>query len=108
MAKGKGKAKAAKAAKADGATVASHPRAASHIARAKGWGGLCGFGIVAYLSWRHGAAPADVGLRALAGGVAGYLVAWRSAVAVWTHLAVAEIRAAQRAAYERANGAPDA
>jgi hypothetical protein len=80
------------------ATLASHPRARSQIARAKGWGGLVGFALGALLSWRAGAAPFDIGLRALAGGIAGWLVAWRCAVSVWTHLAVAEIRAAHRRA----------
>jgi hypothetical protein len=78
------------------ATVASHPRAARDIARAKGWGGLVGFALAALLSWHAGAAPTDIGLRALGGGIAGWLVAWRCAVSVWTHLALAEIRAAHR------------
>ena len=85
--------------------LSQHPRAARHIRAAKGWGGLLGFAVVALLSWQAGIPPFDVGLRALAGGVVGYVVAWAGAVHAWRHLAVAEIRAAQRAAVERRRAA---
>jgi surface antigen len=81
-----------------GASVANHPRARASVRRAKGWGGLIGFGIAAYLSLQAGVPAADAGLRALGAGVVGYVVAWTCAVAVWRHLVVAEMRAA----YERA------
>jgi hypothetical protein len=74
----------------------AHPRARRDIARAKGWGGLAGFGLVLALAVSGGAPLDDALVRALAGGVIGLLVAWRSAVLVWRHLAVAEIRAARR------------
>ncbi len=98
--KGKAK-KGAKAAKgkkgaAGGATlpsVANHPRAGAQVARAKAWGGLAGFLLVGVLSWRAGAPVSDTLLRALAGGVVGYVATWAAAVLVWRHLVVAELRA---------------
>ena len=76
------------------ASVANHPRARASVRRAKGWGGLIGFGIAAYLSLKAGVPAADAGLRALGAGIAGRLIAWACAVAVWRHLVVAELRAA--------------
>ncbi|HXE44823.1 MAG TPA: hypothetical protein VN635_06470 [Conexibacter sp.] len=74
-------------------SVADHPRAGVHVARAKAWGGLGGFLLVAVLSLRAGA-PVDAALlRALAGGVVGYVAIWTAAVFVWRHLVVAELRA---------------
>ncbi|HEX5145437.1 MAG TPA: hypothetical protein VFV85_00335, partial [Conexibacter sp.] len=80
MAKDAKKAKPKKGAKASAGkdaaalpSVANHPRAGAQIARAKAWGGLAGFALVAFLSWRAGAPLADTLLRALAGGVAGYV-----------------------------------
>lgn len=75
-------------------SVAGHPRARAQVRRAKGWGGLAGFGIAAYLSLKAGVPYADAGLRALAAGVAGYMLAWACAVTVWRHLVMAELRAA--------------
>jgi hypothetical protein len=84
--KGKGKS-------SGGLSVATHPRAHAAVRRAKGWGGLLGFGIAAYLSVRAGVPPEQVGLRALAAGAAGYMVAWGVSVTVWRHLLMAELRA---------------
>ncbi|HEV3390968.1 MAG TPA: hypothetical protein VG057_18240, partial [Solirubrobacteraceae bacterium] len=36
----------------------------------------------------------DVGMRALAAGIVGYMLAWMCAVTVWRHLVQAELRAA--------------
>jgi hypothetical protein len=77
-----------------GPSVAAHPRARQQVRRAKGWGGLAGFGIAAYLSYKAGVPMSDLGFRALAAGVAGYIVAWACAVSVWRHLVLAELRAA--------------
>jgi hypothetical protein len=74
-------------------SVANHPRAGAQVARAKAWGGLVGFLLVALLSWRAGAPMADTLLRAIAGGVVGYVATWAGAVLVWRHLVVAELRA---------------
>jgi hypothetical protein len=86
-----------------GASVANHPRAQAQVRRAKGWGGLIGFGIAGYLSLKAGVPAVDTGLRALAAGFAGRLLAWACAVAVWRHLVIAELRAA----YERAAAGGD-
>jgi hypothetical protein len=75
-------------------SVAAHPRAGSHVRRAKGWGGLTGFGIAAYLSMHAGVPTYDAGIRALVAGAAGYLLAWGCSVTVWRHLLVAELRVA--------------
>lgn len=76
-----------------GLSVAGHPRAAAQVRKAKGWGGLAAFVITAYLSFSHGATPDVAGMRALAAGVLGYVVAWACAVMVWRQLMVAELRA---------------
>jgi hypothetical protein len=89
--KGKGKGKAGASA---GPSVATHPRASYQVRRAKGWGGLAGFAIAAYLSYKAGVPTTDLGLRALVAGVAGYMLAWACAVTVWRHLVLAELRAA--------------
>lgn len=87
--KGKGEAGASA-----GPSVASHPRASYQVRRAKGWGGLAGFAIAAYLSYKAGVPTADLGLRALVAGMAGYMLAWACSVTVWRHLVLAELRAA--------------
>ncbi len=95
----KGSTKAAKGAKkaAKGGeslpSVAAHPRAGAQVARAKSWGGLAGFSLTALLSWRAGVPMADLLLRAIVAGIAGYVATWACAVAVWRHLVIAELRA---------------
>jgi hypothetical protein len=84
---------------AEGLSVATHPRARAQVRRAKGWGGLIGFAIATYLSLKAGVPVTQTGIRALAAGVAGYLVAWACAVSVWRHLVLAELRAAFEAAH---------
>ncbi len=86
--KGKGKADASA-----GPSIAGHPRASYQVRRAKGWGGIAGFGIAAYLSHKAGVPTVDLGLRAVIAGVAGYMLAWACAVTVWRHLMLAELRA---------------
>jgi hypothetical protein len=75
-------------------SVAAHPRAAYAVRRTKGWGGLIGLLLVAWYSHRAGLMPVDVALRALTGGIVGYVVAWVIALQVWRHLVIAEARAA--------------
>jgi hypothetical protein len=84
--KGKGEASA-------GPSVASHPRGSYQVRRAKGWGGLAGFAVAAYLSHKAGVPTFDLGIRAIAAGIAGYMLAWACAVTVWRHLVLAELRA---------------
>jgi hypothetical protein len=76
--------------------VSDHPRARRQIAQAKGWGALAAFGLVVLVSWQAGVPAFDVGVRGLAAGVLGYVVAWAVAVQVWRHLAVAEVREVHR------------
>jgi hypothetical protein len=92
----KDKDKKGKKGKADasaGPSVAAHPRASYQVRRAKGWGGLAGFAIAAYLSYKAGVPTVDLGLRAIIAGIVGYLLAWACAVTVWRHLVLAELRA---------------
>ena len=86
-------------------SVAGHPRAAYSIRRAKGFGGLLGLLLVGWLSWRAGVLPVDAAIRALIGGITGYVACWMIAVQVWRHLVVAEARAAADRARERAAAA---
>ena len=91
--KGK-KGKKGKGDTAAGPSVAAHPRASYQVRRAKGWGGIAGFALAAYFSYKAGVPTADLGLRALIGGIGGYMLAWACAVTVWRHLVLAELRAA--------------
>lgn len=92
-AKGKDKGKSKSGAAGTGMSVASHPRAAASVRQAKGWGGIAAFGITAYVSLSHGVSPDVAGLRAIAAGIVGYVLAWGCGVMVWRHLMVAELRA---------------
>ncbi|MGH2927267.1 MAG: hypothetical protein ACRDL8_03590 [Solirubrobacteraceae bacterium] len=83
-----------KGAAAGGLSVAGHPRAAAAVKRAKGFGGIAGFVLAAYASYKAGVPPEQIGLRALAFGVAGYMLAWACSVTIWRHLVLAELRAA--------------
>jgi hypothetical protein len=84
-------------------SVANHPRARYQVRRAKGWGGIGGFAIAAYLGHQAGIPTFDVVERALAAGIVGYMLAWACAVTVWRHLVLAELKAA----IERTQGTPD-
>lgn len=61
---------------------ADHPQAAALIRRAKGWGGMAGFFLTALESWAHGSVLFETCVRGLAGGIAGYLIAWIVAVSI--------------------------
>jgi hypothetical protein len=76
--------------------VANHPRAQSHIAKAKGWGGLLGFFVVGWYSHAAGVPLPQAALRAILGGAGLYVLAWAAAVAVWREVAVAEIERTRR------------
>jgi hypothetical protein len=102
--KGKGKKGKGEADASAGPSIAAHPRASYQIRRAKGWGGIAGFGLAAYLSYKAGVPTVDLGLRAIIAGLAGYMLAWACSVTVWRHLMVAELRAA---AERRAGPNPD-
>jgi hypothetical protein len=78
-------------------SVAEHPRARGQIRRAKGWGGLAGCGLVAFYSHRAGVAFPDLALRAIAGGLIGWVVAWMVVLQVWRQLTIAEVRRREQA-----------
>ncbi len=59
------KGKKGKGSGAGGPSVAGHPRASYQVRRAKGWGGIAGFALAAYFSYKAGVPTADLGLRAL-------------------------------------------
>jgi hypothetical protein len=92
--KKKGKDASAAPSAGGGPSVANHPRARYQVRRAKGWGGIAGFVIAGYLSYKAGVPTFDVGLRALVFGIVGYMLSWMCAVTVWRHLVLAELRAA--------------
>jgi hypothetical protein len=85
----------------DGIRLSAHPRARRQIAMAKGWGGLAAFALVVWLSTRAGVPTGDALLRGLAGGIAGYLVCWMVAVAVWKQIALAELESLKRTLLNR-------
>ncbi len=91
--KGKKKGKKGSGDAAAGPSIAAHPRASYQVRRAKGWGGLIGFGLAAYVSYNAGVPLFDLGLRSLIAGIVGYMLAWACAVTVWRHLVLAELRA---------------
>jgi hypothetical protein len=101
-AKDKGKAKGKGAAKGGGGAdvlrVASHPRAARSIRTLKGWGGLLCFLVTFWLSKKSGVPFYWCALRAVLGGMVGFVVVWACAVTTWRHLLVAQVEAARMAA----------
>jgi hypothetical protein len=79
-----------------GIAVANHPKASRQIAVVKSWAGLGAFLVAGYLAWKGGAVFVDVATRALLWGIATYVAVWAMAVQVWRHVAIAEVRAAER------------
>ncbi len=78
---------------AGGISVAGHPRSASAVRRAKGFGGLLGTMLALLLAMKAGLPLLDAMVRGLAGGIVGYLALWAVAVAVARQLVIAEVRA---------------
>ncbi len=62
--------------------------------------------MTAYLSLSAGLSPDQVGLRALAAGIGGYVLGWACSVTVWRHLLIAELRALAEHAYARQSPVP--
>jgi hypothetical protein len=87
--------------------VSAHPRAAGQIRKAKAWGGLAGFAVMAWFSWRSGTDFVHLGLRAVVGGMIAYVAVWAAAVYSWRQIAVAEIRGHARMLAERKFAAMD-
>jgi hypothetical protein len=99
VAKKKGKDKGAGEAAAAADTVPrlnAHPRARAQINLAKAWAGLIVFVLVTLLSRGADLPWFDALLRGLGAGIVAYLVAWAAAVAVWQHIARAEIELMRR------------
>ncbi len=93
---------------AGGICVAAHPRSATAVARAKGYGGLSGALLSIVLGLGAGLPLLDVMVRGLAGGIVGYISLWAIAVAVARQLVVAEVRARYAARVQAATAAADA
>ena len=81
--------------------LSAHPRAQRSIARTKALGGLIGFVIGFWIASKAGLPAWDVGVRSLAGGIAGYVLLWLAAVTFWRQYALAEYRAVQRRRRQR-------
>jgi hypothetical protein len=75
-------------------SIATHPRARASVRKAKAWTGLIAFAIAGALSLQASVPVVQAGARALAAGIAGYLVAWWFAMLVWRQLMVAEQKVA--------------
>ena len=90
---GKGKGRARARARA-GSPGRRSPRIPRHTPRSepRRAGASGGFAIAAYLSYQAQVPFDQIGLRAIAAGLAGYMVAWAFAVTFWRYLLLAEIR----------------
>ena len=77
-------------------SLSQHPRAARGIRTSKAVGGLLGLAVVGAGSWMHGSAMPDVLIRAVAGGIAGNMLAWFGAVIAWNHILEGEATTAVR------------
>jgi hypothetical protein len=80
----------------DGVRLSAHPRAREHLALAKGWGGIVSFVVVAAAAYAAGLPMTDLLLRALLAGIIGSMLAWGLTLAVWRHLALAQIEGLRR------------
>jgi hypothetical protein len=87
--------------------LAEHPRARRQIALAKSYAGLGAFAFVAWSAYSGGAPFVDVAERALMWGMAAYVLVWALAVQVWRHVAVAEVKAAEKRWKDRKNEEDD-
>jgi hypothetical protein len=87
--------------------LANHPRARRQIGLWKSYAGLGAFAYVAWSAYSNGAPFVDVAQRALLWGMAAYVLVWALAVQVWRHVAVAEVKAAEKKWEERKNAEED-
>jgi hypothetical protein len=104
--------KKAKKGKGDAApkavSVAAHPRARASVRRTRAWTAIASFAIVLLLAHNAGVPGQEAALRALIAGLAGNLIGWACALAVWRRIVVAELRAAEHARRERIRAAVEA
>ncbi len=75
-------------------SIATHPRARASVRKAKAWTGLIAFAVAGALSLEASVPVVQAGARAIAAGIAGYLVAWWFAMMVWRQLMIAEKKVA--------------
>jgi hypothetical protein len=92
---------------AAGIAVVNHPKATRSINLLKSYAGLAAFAFSGYVSWKAGNQFADVAASALLWGVSVYVAVWAMAVQVWRHVAIAEVRAAERRWREQKNAEQD-
>ncbi|GAC1323728.1 MAG: hypothetical protein NVSMB25_20420 [Thermoleophilaceae bacterium] len=92
----KGSAAAGASAQPNAIKLSEHPRAQRQIRHAKSWAALFAFGFASYAAWHGGTPFVETIVRGLMWGVAAYLLVWACAVQAWRHLAVAEVRAAEK------------
>jgi hypothetical protein len=82
-------------------SLSEHPKAGRSIRRTKAWGGLLAFAVTGFASHATGMGLDGAALRALGGGILGYLLTWWLAMIVWRHLLQAEARVAIERAVAR-------
>jgi hypothetical protein len=89
-------------------SVGAHPRARASVRRIRAWTGIAAFALVLLLAHNAGVPGQEAVLRALVAGLAGNVVGWACALAVWRRLVVAELHAAEAARRERIRAAAEA
>ena len=106
----KKKDKAAKATEdaAPAISVAAHPRAKASIRKIRGRTALAAFALVLFLSLDGGVTGQEAVVRALIAGMAGNLLGWACALAVWRQIVVQEVRLVAEARRERARAHAEA
>ena len=78
-----------------------HPAAAARIRKAKAYGGLVAFALVAWGSTSKGAALPDALLRGIVAGIVGFHVTWLAAVFAARRILKAQTAALVESALER-------
>ena len=73
-------------------SVREHWRAGPFVRRAKGVGGLGGFFLAVAAGVLSGASGSDILWHSFLAGLAGWMVAWGAALAVWRQLMPAETK----------------
>jgi hypothetical protein len=89
-------------------SIAAHPRARASIRRIRARTGLAAFGIVFFLALGADVSGQEAALRALVGGLAGNLIGWACALAIWRQIVVQEVRTVETVRRERARARVEA
>jgi type VI protein secretion system component VasK len=82
-------------------SVAAHPRARASVRRIRAWTAIAAFAIVLLLALDAGVPGQEATLRALVAGLAGNLVGWACALAVWRRLVLAELEVVEQVRRDR-------